>query len=246
MDEETARRLHHLNLAFYRERAAEFSRTRERPWPGWQRLLAWLPETPPRVLDIGCGNARLARFLAAHRPDAHYEGIDASAPLLSEARARIPAGFDAILHEADFLEPASDDVLPRGTFSLVALFGVLHGVPGDARRRALVAAAAARLAAGGILALAGWRFAEFEDLRRRIVPWSALAARGGPAIDPSRVDPGDHLLSWGDGPALRYAHALDGAALADLTRGLRLAPVASYVDDGRDRARNHYAIYRAP
>jgi hypothetical protein len=158
----------------------------------------------------------------------------------------MPPSLSAELHAADFVATPPLDALPPGPYDLVALFGVLHGVPGLARRRALVAASASRLAPGGILALAGWRFAEFEDLRRRIVPWDALAAHGGPDLRPDRLEPGDHLLAWGDGRALRYAHALDATELGELALGLGLERAAVYVDDGRDRTRNHYALFRAP
>jgi SAM-dependent methyltransferase len=247
MNEETAQALNQLNLAFYRERAAEFSATREHPWPGWERLALLMPKAPElRVLDVGCGNGRFGRFLAAHRPQAHYTGVDASQPLVDEARARLPASLAFALERVDFVATPPAEALPRGPFDLVALFGVLHGVPGHVRRRALVEAAATRLAPGGLLALAGWRFAEFDDLRRRIVPWETLASRGGPDLGPAPPEPGDHLIAWGDGQALRYAHALDAAALVALAAGLGLEPVAAYIDDGRDRARNHYALFRAP
>lgn len=245
MDEETSRALNRLNLAFYREHAQEFSRTRARPWPGWGRLLEWLPPGPQRVLDVGCGNARFARFLASHHPDAGYVGVDASEPLLAEARARLPSTLAAGLQQADFVAEPPEQVLPPGPFSLVVLFGVLHGVPGEERRRALVEASAARLSRGGILALTAWRFAELPDLRRRIVPWPGPSTPGPRRLDPAHVDPGDHLIAWGEEGALRYAHALDAPQLAQLTSGLPLVPVASYLDDGRDRQRNRYAVYRA-
>lgn len=243
MDEETAQALNALNLAFYRDHAAEFSRTRERAWPGWERLLAWLPDGPQRVLDVGCGNARFARFLASQRPGASYLGVDASEPLLEQARTRLPEALRCELRRADFVADSPDGALPPGPFTLVALFGVLHGVPGAQRRRALVAAAAARLGRGGLLALTAWRFAELADLRRRIVPWPGPDA--GDALAAVRVDPGDHLLRWGAGTALRYAHALDAEELDTLTADLGLAPLATWLDDGRDRRRNRYAVYRA-
>ena len=72
-------------------------------------------------------------------------------PLEPEVRAEIQTRLD----EGD----APGAALPSGPFSLVALMGVLHHVPGRETRAALVAAAADRLAPGGLLALTLWRFA---------------------------------------------------------------------------------------
>ena len=70
MKPETVHALHAVDRRFYTERAEEFSGTRERPWKGWTGMLAriepLLPEEP-RVLDIGCGNGRFARFLEGAR-----------------------------------------------------------------------------------------------------------------------------------------------------------------------------------
>jgi len=244
MDEKTARALNRLNVTFYRERAAEFSAKRERPWAGWNRLIPLLPELPLHVLDVGCGNGRLGTFLAARRPVERYVGVDASAPLLAEARAALPPTLATELHCADFFETRPAEVLPAGPFTLVALFGVLHGVPGQARRRELLAAAASRVAPGGLLAVTCWRFVEEPALRRRIVAWDAPAARAA-GVDPDRLEPGDHLLAWGVGDAVRFAHAIDEDEITRLTAGLPLEPVARFSSDGRGQALNRYLVLRA-
>ena len=40
MNQETVQALHRINRDFYRRCAAEFSASRRRPWPGWERALA--------------------------------------------------------------------------------------------------------------------------------------------------------------------------------------------------------------
>lgn len=246
MDDETARALQQLNGAFYRDCAASFSRTRTRPWRGWERWLRWLPARPGgaalRVLDVGCGNARLARFLAEKPCAIDYTGLDASEPMLALARDRLPEGGAARLQLVDFVATAPEQALPDASFDLVALFGVLHGIPGRERRLALVRAAARRLSPGGLLALTTWRF-DGAALRHRIVPWEAPAARAL-GIDPSRLEPGDHLVAWGDERQLRYAHAIDAAELDALAADTGLVPLARYRDDGRDGAANEYALFR--
>lgn len=248
MDDETAHALNELNLAFYRDHAAEFSRSRARPWRGWERLLAWIPDAAPvSVLDVGCGNARFGRYLAGHRRLAHYAGVDASLPLLAIAQADPPAAERIDWLHADFVAAPPDRVLPGGRFDLAVLFGVLHGVPGRERRRALLAALAARLSPGGLLAFSCFRFAADARLSGRIVPWECARQALPRAIDPARVDPGDHLLPWGDDPhVLRYGASIGGAERAWLVSGLALAPVAEFRDEGAAAALNHYVLLRKP
>jgi SAM-dependent methyltransferase len=253
MHDDTARALEAINRAFYRERAAEFDARRDAPWNGWRRVLRHVRSlenaSPVRVLDVGCGNARLGAFLAHELgPEGvrlDYVGVDASAPLLAVARRRAPPEPHAwSLLERDFGD-APDEVLPPGPFELVALFGVLHGVPARARRRRLLAAAAARLAPGGILALTCWRFGELERYRCRFVSWATWNDAASVPIDPDELEPGDHLLPWGeDADSMRYCHAMTPEELAQLVEALPLEPVDAYRADGRDDDQNRYAIFR--
>jgi SAM-dependent methyltransferase len=87
MDEKTARMLCEINNSFYRDNAASFSATRQRPWPGWTACLeqmggigarglwAHAPHARDgsrefRVFDLACGNLRFEDFLANALPDA--------------------------------------------------------------------------------------------------------------------------------------------------------------------------------
>lgn len=258
MDRETADALAAINRTFYRERAAEFDASRQHPWAGWQRALACLEREPLarplRVLDVGCGNGRFAGFLqrslAPRGHDFRYVGIDTSLALLRRARGHLralPQGRAALVC-ADWQATSPDRALPVGRFALVAVFGVLHHVPGHARRRDLLVAAAERLARGGWLVLSAWQFAARDRLRRRLVPWDDYNRCAGRPIDPDRLEPGDHLLRWGapDRGAVRYCHFVDAAELERLTDGLGLERVASYEADGREGDLNRYLVLRDP
>jgi SAM-dependent methyltransferase len=242
--EETVEALRAVNRRFYQERASEFSRSRERPWSGWGEILAragaLLPEHP-RVLDLGCGNGRFARFLAERlgRPF-DYCGVDESALGLAEARRRLPAREGLALVEADFLEGP----LPEGEFDLIALFGVLHHVPGRENRLRLLTRLSALLARGGLLAFSLWRFDLYERFQQKIVPWDEFLSRSGVEIERADLEPGDHVLTWGGAqPAYRFCHAMNDDEEREIVAALPLDLVTTF-DAGAEP--NRYYVFRYP
>lgn len=237
MDDATREALLHLNRAFYRRFAAEFARSRTPHQPGWQRLLASLPERG-RLLDVGCGHARLATLLHQAGSSLVYTGVDSSAPLLALASAETARlAMPATLVEADIDGANWVDQLPGGLFDAVVALAVLHHIPGRSGRRRLLAQLAQLLADGGVLAVSTWQFLNEARLRRKIVPWSAAG------LAPDAVEPGDYLLDWQRGGAgLRYCHLVDEAELAALAKEAGLRVRAVYYDDGRSKNLNLFAV----
>lgn len=246
MRDDTAHALAELNRRFYEERAADFDETRGHAWRGWERCLdALVPpgrSAPVRVLDVGCGNGRLAGFLAERAGSAFaYRGIDASETLLALARRRLGARAGLRFERHDLLDPGFPGVLGSGGQDAVALFGVLHHVPGRARREALAAGLARALAPGGSLVATIWRADRFERFRDRFVPAADCAARTGIPIDPTDLEPGDVLLPWKHDPAaLRYCHFPDEAESQAFIAATGLDVHASFDADGREGELNRY------
>jgi SAM-dependent methyltransferase len=225
MDEPTAQYLNSLNRDFYRVTAAEFDQTRGQPWPGWEPLLP-LIHTPLTVLDVGCGNGRFGLYLAQHLEQVNYHGIDNNAALLARAQENLP---DATFSQVDIIEHPPDS----GTYDLVVLFGVIHHVPGEQRRRDFIRILADRVASGGYLAFACWRFYEFERFRGRIVPWPEDVA----------VEAHDYLLDWRRGErALRYCHYVDDEEHTTLVAATGLDEITTYRADGFSGTVNCYSI----
>ncbi len=229
MDAAAVHRLETLNRAFYDTVATAFDATRSHPWPGWARLLPYLA-APLSVLDVGCGNGRFGLFLQEQLPPGlRYHGIDNNAALLASAQAALP---DARFEQRDALTD-----LPAGPYDLVVLFGVIHHVPGTERRRALLRALAERVAPGGLLAFACWRFYEYERFNQRLEHWPEGWDR----------EPGDYLLDWRQGEhALRYCHYVDDDEHGELVAATGLDELLTYRADGADEALNRYSLLRRP
>ncbi|MEZ4218031.1 MAG: class I SAM-dependent methyltransferase [Myxococcota bacterium] len=249
MDAATQRALVDLVRDFYDAIADDFDATRDHPWPGWERLATALaarvdPSRPLHVLDVGCGNARLARFLRArgHR-ELRYAGIDACAALVARAREAEPTGVferrDAVL------APLPARVCGRVAFDLVAAFGFLHHVPDGAARAGKVGELARFVAPGGLLALSFFRFDRAERFARRTVDWGAA-----PSVAPAALERGDALLAWGDAGAVRYCHAWSDEEVANALAPLEstaFARVLDFASDGREGDLNrHVVLARAP
>ena len=217
MDTTTLARLNTLNQDFYRTVGPDFDRTRGQPWPGWDRVwtacrdvLPYVPTESLSILDVGCGNGRFGVFVAERiaevavagttgRSSLRYHGMDSDTALLERAREVLEGTYGDTslrLEQRDVIANPPDS----GQYDLVGLFGVLHHVPGSETRRALLAALADRVAPGGLLAFACWRFMDYRRFRDRIVPWPDDLA--------GAVEDGDHLLDWrrGEASALRYCH----------------------------------------
>jgi SAM-dependent methyltransferase len=241
VDDATIGALNEINRRFYETVAADFDVTRQRAWQGWERVAEFVgagfksAQSELRVLDAGCGNGRFGVFLAERlgKERLRYVGIDSSAALLDRARTSLD-GIDAHFEQRDLLEQPLDELF--GQFGLVALFGVLHHIPGADPRLALLRSLAARVAPGGLLIFTEWRFLDEPRFRERIVPWNAV-----PWGENMQVEHGDYLLDWRRGEtALRYCHHVDDAEHARLVAATGLALIAEYRAD----AANLYAVLR--
>lgn len=250
MNSVTVRRLNLINAEFYNEQAGDFGRTRSRPWPGWRRVVESLeaPESRPlSVLDVGCGNARLVLALAERFERFDYVGIDSSEPLLEQARARIESleGVNGRLTAIDLVDELPSERLADRRFDLVAAFGLFHHLPGFSLRRRLLIDLAALLRPSGLIAAGFWQFGAHERFRRRFVDWQSFNEGASDPVDLDQLEPGDHLLAWGErGGAIRYCHWADPAEVERLLAAAGLTADELYQADGAGAALNLYALVR--
>ena len=257
MNSDTRKTLRELNHAFYSARAEAFDASRDHPWPGWERAIPKAenpqPGRPLRVLDVGCGNGRLAAFLAArHSPGSSavdYTGVDQSPALLASARIRLDGQEGAAPRwiQDDVLGDPPGSSLPPGPFDLVAAFGLFHHVPGRPQRNELVKALARRVDPGGRLVLTIWQFATAERFQNHIVPWPEYNEAAEHPVAQEELDSGDYLLSFGtrSGP-FRYCHHCDASEFDELVASSGLRLVDDFEADGRSGNLNRYAVLEQP
>jgi tRNA (uracil-5-)-methyltransferase TRM9 len=248
----TQQRLLELNRHFYASVAREFDRSRAGLPVGWQQLTAWLPASnqPLRVLDAGCGNGRLTRWLEAQARPVEYVGVDGDASLLAYAASNTRAltyvrtSFQQVdLTQPDWalaIHPATQAPL---AFELVTCFAVLHHLPGYALRRALLRSLAGLLTPGGTLMLSNWQFLTSARFAQKQIDWQTVGLSR--AEVEQELEPGDALLPWQQGGyAVRYVHQVDAAELAQLAQAAGLQVVHSFYADGKEGKLNLYAVLR--
>ncbi|MBB4689754.1 class I SAM-dependent methyltransferase [Amycolatopsis jiangsuensis] len=109
------------------------------------RLLRLVPPGPGRALDVGCGEGRFARRLAA--AGLTVDGIDTSAAMVARAAAAGSPGPGTVSYrQAD----VTAEALEPGAYGFISCLASLHHMPFDTVlefRRALVP--------GGVLAVLG-------------------------------------------------------------------------------------------
>lgn len=113
---------------------------------GEQVLADVLPPAPRRVLDLGCGDGRLADLVRSCRPSVEETvAVDVSPPMLAHARERFGDDPSVEVREWDLRTPLT----PLGTFDVVVSGFAIHHLEHD-RKRALFAEVADQLRPGGM------------------------------------------------------------------------------------------------
>jgi SAM-dependent methyltransferase len=231
MQEEIVRKLLALNRDFYNEMAEPFAESRVRPQPGFHRLLEELPQPCDYLLDVGCGDGRLGRFLQARRAIKWYTGVDFSAELLVKAEAITMGDF----HQRDISRPSS--LYGLGQFQAIACLATLQHIPGAANRQLLVAEMARALMPDGRIFISTWQFLGNERQQRKIIDWATVG------LTDQDVEPNDYLLTWQrESYGLRYVRLIDENEMSRLAAGAGLRVVGQFRADGREGNLSLYTI----
>ena len=167
---------------------------------GERALADALPPAPTSVLDLGCGDGRLAALVLAERPEvARAVAVDRSPPMLAHARERF-AGDDRVEVRPWDL---GDDIAPLGPFDVIVSGFAIHHLE-DARKQALFGEVAAQLTPGGV-------FLDLEVVASATPQRHAefLAAIGRTADDPEdRLASVEDQVRWMGAAGLAEADCL--------------------------------------
>lgn len=231
-------------MDLYSDYAQEFARTRQNPWHGWTRVLELLETLKAhptfrnrtlRILDLGCGNGRFAKYLLANRVECTYVGLDKSERLLTIAQGQT-ANPKFSFKQADLSNSTWETTLTH-TFDLVVAFGIMHHIaPFDARAR-LMQTTLNLLTEDGIFVVAFWRFGELKRYDTKKVHTDINKG--------TKYFENDFILKF-NGKAERFCHFVTDQELSDLEAELAFSEVPGFVDDGRARNENLYRIYQKP
>lgn len=238
MDETTIQRLLALNREFYTTLAQPFAATRSISDPALTSILPYIA-SGARVLDVGCGNGRLAPLLDRERPGTTYVGLDVVPELIELARAqgdRLTA-TTAEFHVADITHADWSQALQDRTFDCGVALAVLHHIPSFDLRVQVLQEIVCLLAPRGRLILSTWQFLDNARMRRKIVDWAEVS------IPPDTVEPGDHVLDWKrEGSGLRYCHLVDEDEINALSARIGFHLHESFRAGGREGDLSLFAI----
>jgi SAM-dependent methyltransferase len=237
MEPEIAQQLVALNHQFYQSFADDFSETRGRLQMGVVKVLERVP-SKASVLDLGCGNGKVALQLAENDFKGTYLGADFSLGLLNWATADIPDSFKADFLVLDLTAAGWEGVLPPTLFDTVFCFATLHHIPSLKMRITLCQNIRRHIKDTGTLTISAWQFIRSERLKKKILPWETVN------LSEDQVDADDFLLDWQrGGSGIRYVHLFNPAELNYLAETSGFKVIETFDSDGEGGNLGLYQVW---
>lgn len=191
MKEYFAKKLINKTKTDYNRIAADFSNKRKYLPSDIVALEKYLKEGW-KVLDLGCGNGRLAQLFPGSNG---YVGVDTSEELIKKAKESYPKNHFLLLDGLDL--PFSDN-----NFDVIFCLAVLHHIPGKAYRLKFLQEARRVLKPGGKIIITVWNMWAKPGTKQAIAKYALLNL--------GKFDWGDILFPFRDSNGrpvvLRYIH----------------------------------------
>lgn len=249
MDSQTILALNSINSKFYATVSKEFSESRQYYWHGWRELIPHIEKllvTNPtlKVLDIGCGNGRFAKFLEDTFPNSEisYTGIDNSPALLRIAKEKtFTDNLKATFERHDIVTELLEKTFLKDTqkYDLIVSFGVVHHIPSYQLRKTFFNTIGAALHEKGIAALTLWKFLDIQRLQDKTFDFEETD------VDPDQLEKNDHLVHWYRGEkTFRYCHYSDEQEQERLIKASNLKLIDSFAADGKEGKGNTYLVLK--
>lgn len=223
MDKDTQQQLLKIVKQNYEEVAQDYDRTRRKQSDPLRREVekyAQKVKEGTKVLDVGCGNARLLELLPE---GVDYLGVDSSESLINISKERFPRyKFQTV----DVLEL---DRLKEKEFNYVLCIAMLHHLPGRDLRVKSLRQMRDKMAIDGELMISVWNLWSKKKMRKRITRFLLLKILGK-----NKMDIGDITFDWKDNKkrtvSKRYYHAFTKRELKKEVKKAGLTPKNIYKD----------------
>lgn len=212
---------HDQTQAFYIDKGVDFARSRQFFMRGWSGLIAYLPQRPLKVLDIGSGQGRFGEYLLERQVNfERYVGIDYSPTLLKIAGQILPKNRCEFI-AGDIRDNSVWNTLDRD-FDVVVGMNVLHHLESFDERIGLLEKIKQRLVPGGIGGVSLWQMHKKDKLLAKA---KHLSGRH------------DYVLPFGQNPLpVRFVHSFDEREI-ELIRNkvLKFGRVSEWCGTGADK-----------
>jgi tRNA (uracil-5-)-methyltransferase TRM9 len=229
MEAEVVEKIIELNRQFYAQFAVVFSDSRSIGRTNLQAIMPYL-RAHVKLLDVGCGNGRVAGRLEREGMRVQYTGVDATPTLLAvgASQAKGWTHVRAEFQVADVMHTGWAEVVrERAPFDAAVALAFLHHVPSFALRCKVLEQIRSLLATNGVVIMSNWQFERSSRLRRKLVPWSTAG------IAEEAVEPGDALIDWQrGGSGFRYCHMISKDEVEAMAEAARLRVVTQFAGDG--------------
>lgn len=196
-----------------------FSDTRKTQWYGVSALIEQYVSPGESVLDLGCGNGRIADLIREIK--AHYTGMDLSPDMIAIAQKLRPQYPFAV---GSILDTGFDD----NTFDHVLMIASFHHVPSQEKRVQGLKEVKRILKPGGKIIMNNWNLHQWIFLKHR------LRANAEKLLGHHQRDYNDLIIPWksstGELKAERYYHSFTKKEVRTLAHKADLTLLENYYD----------------